>query len=141
MSPLALAVILAACAQALLTLWAIMRMEIARVACLNAGGTTLSDVALSDRPWPEPIQKLQANVRNQFETPVLLFAGIAIALGGNVAGWGVAIFAWLYVVSRIVHRAIHVGSNDVRWRFCAYVAGLGALLGLWVAVFAGVLLP
>jgi len=133
--------VLAAVAQVALTLWAIVRMGLARVASVRSGETQVADIALSDRAWPEHIQKLQANTRNQFETPILFFAGLAIALAVGVAGWGVAVFAWAYVASRVVHRAIHVGSNAIGKRFRAYVLGLGALAGLWAALLLGIILP
>ena len=132
--------LLAAFAQVLLSLWSIVRLGRARIASLAARETTMAEIALSDRPWPEHIQKLQANARNQFETPVLFLAGVAIALGIGAANWGVAIFAWIYIESRIVHRAVHVGDNIVRKRFYAFLIGLVALLGLWIALLVGALL-
>ena len=133
--------LLAAFAQVCLSLWAIVAMGRARIASLAARETTMAEIALSDRPWPEHIQKLQANARNQFETPVLFLAGTAIALGIDAANWGTATFAWLYIASRIAHRTVHVGDNIVRKRFNAFVVGLAALLGLWIALLAGALLP
>ena len=132
--------LLAVFTQVCLTLWAIVRMGLARVASVKSGEVRIAEIALSDRAWPEPIQKLQANVRNQFETPVLFFAGIAIAIGLDATNWSVAIFAWMYVATRIVHHVIHVGSNSVGKRFRAYVIGLAALLALWLAVLAGAFL-
>ncbi len=132
--------LLAAFAQVLLTLWAIGRMGMARVASVKSGETKLADIAIIDRAWPEPIQKLQANVRNQFETPILFFAGIGIALAIGAASWSLAIFAWIYVASRIMHHIIHVGTNSIGKRFRAYLIGLVALLALWLALLAGAFL-
>ena len=134
------ALIFAAFAQVCLTLWAIVRMGMARVACIQRGDLTMGQIALDDTLWPEPILKLQANTRNQFETPVLFFAGIAIALAVGAVNWAVVACAWLYVAARVAHRIIHVGSNRVGPRFQAFGLGLLALGGLWAALVIGVIL-
>ena len=126
--------ILAAFAQVLLTLYAIVRLGLARVACIKRGELTMAQVALSDALWPEPVQKLQANVRNQFETPVLFFAGVSIALGTGSVNAAIVLFAWIFVMSRIIHHLIHVGSNRVGKRFYTYVVGLISIAGLWIAL-------
>lgn len=133
----ALLILFAAAAQVSITLYAIAAMGMARVRFLKSGALKLADIALDDTRWPDEIRQLQNNVRNQFETPMLFFAGIAIALALDEASWAVAMFAWAYVVCRVVHRMIHVGSNDVRKRFNAFGAGLLALLGLWISLLIG----
>ena len=135
----ALLTLFAAAAQVAITLYAIAAMGRARVAFIQSGALKLKDIALDDTRWPDEIKKLQASTRNQFETPVLFFTGVAIALALGAVNWGVALFAWAYIASRVVHRMIHVGSNDVRKRFNAFLAGLAALAGLWVALLVGAL--
>jgi len=135
----ALLTLLAAFAQVILTLWAIVQMGLARLRAIKAKVVDVGEIAIDDRSWPDPIKLLQANVRNQFETPVILFAGVGTALALGVAGWGVALFAWTYIATRIVHRAVHVGRNRLGSRFRAYVVGLLALAGLWVALIIGAL--
>ena len=141
MSTAAVVLVCAAFAQVLLTFWAIWRMGMARVAVIRSGALRIADIALDSTVWPEHIRKLQANTSNQFETPILFFAGIAIALGSGAATPWVALFAWLYVASRLAHRRIHVGTNDVTARFRAYLMGLFALMAMWVALMAAVLMP
>lgn len=138
--PAALA-LLAAAAQVALTLWAIVRMGLVRMRAVRSGQVSVSDIMLDERVWPEAATAQAANLRNQFETPVILFAGIAIALAVGAANWGVALFAWGYVGARIVHRIVHVGSNRLGPRFRSYVAGLAMLAGLWASLVAGALLP
>ena len=128
------ALILAAFAQVCLNLFAVVRLGLARVACIQRGELKMAQIALDDSLWPEPILKLQANVRNQFETPMLFFAGVAVALAVGAVNWTVVIFAWVYVVSRMVHHVIHVGSNRVGRRFQAFAIGLLSLGGLWTAL-------
>lgn len=128
------ALILAAFAQVLLTLWSVVRLGLARVACIKRGDLKMAQVALNDTLWPEPILKLQANVRNQFETPVLFFAGVGTALAAGGVNAAAVFFAWTFVMSRIVHHLVHVGSNRVGKRFYAYLVGLVSIAGLWTAL-------
>lgn len=85
------------------------------------------------------LQNVQAadNFRNLFETPVLFYALIAIAIGLNyVANWLVA-GAWVYVALRYLHSFIHCTYNRVMQRFAAFGAGFLLLVGLWFAFVIG----
>ena len=71
------------------------------------------------------------NLENQFELPVLFHACcLAMFVTGAVGMWAVVV-AWLFVVSRVVHTAIHVTSNRVRFRQPAFLAGFLALGVMW----------
>lgn len=81
----------------------------------------------------EPPSSLFArnNLENQFELPVLFHACcLAMFVTGAVGMWAVVV-AWLFVVSRVVHTAIHVTSNRVRFRQPAFLAGFLALGVMW----------
>ena len=81
------------------------------------------------------LQNVQAadNFKNLFETPVLFYALVAIAVGVQYTpNWLVA-GAWLYVFSRIVHSLIHCTYNRVMHRFAAFASGFCLLVGLWLA--------
>jgi hypothetical protein len=71
------------------------------------------------------------NFRNLFELPVLFYlAVVVLALTGQVSVAALAL-AWLFVVLRILHSAIHCTYNKVYHRFYAYLAGGLALWALW----------
>lgn len=79
------------------------------------------------------------NFRNLFEVPVLFYALAAVALAaGHVPPWLVAC-AWLYVLLRAAHSAIHCTYNDVRHRLAVFLASFLLLAGMWAAFFC--LLP
>ncbi len=85
------------------------------------------------------LQNVQAadNFRNLFETPVLFYALVAIAIGSNfVPVWLVA-GAWSYVALRGLHSFIHCTYNRVMQRFAAFGAGFLLLVGLWAAFVIG----
>ena len=58
----------------------------------------------------DTVRVADRNFSNQFEIPVLFFAGCLLALQLNSASTLVAILACLFVVSRIVHSVIHLGG-------------------------------
>lgn len=81
------------------------------------------------------LQNVQAadNFRNLFETPVLFYTLVAIAIGvGTTPGW-LAAGCWLYLALRVAHSVIHCSYNKVMHRFAAFGLGFALLVGMWVA--------
>ena len=73
------------------------------------------------------------NFRNLFETPVLYYALVAIALGlDHVPAW-LSLGAWVYVGLRVLHSLIHCTYNTVYHRFAVFLLSLALLQGLWIA--------
>jgi hypothetical protein len=97
------------------------------------------DLALGRVVWPEDAEKRAANQRNQFELPVLFYAVVAFALLTKGVDSLMLGLAWLFVVARLAHAAIHVGPNKVRWRSPAFALGLLVLAGMWLKLFLHVL--
>ncbi len=86
--------------------------------------------ALCADAWPDYVQKVNNNIRNQFETPMLFYVlALTLYVTQQVTIWGV-VLAWLYVVSRLAHMWVHIGSNYVPLRMRLFAAGLGILLVL-----------
>src|SRR5690606_3190102 len=95
-------------------------LAMARVDAVRRGKVKISDIAVDNRAWPERVRKIGNNFANQFEVPVLFYvlSGLAIFLGQDHLPMTVA--AWGFVISRYAHMAIHVGGNNVLWRFRAF---------------------
>jgi hypothetical protein len=91
-----------------------------------------ADLALGRIAWPEDALKRAANQRNQFELPVLFYAVVAFALITKGVDYLMLLLAWAFVLTRIVHAAIHVGPNRVRWRSPAFALGLLILAAMWL---------
>lgn len=127
--------------QVALTFWSILTMGKARLAELSQKETSMRDVALSPRNFSsDRARAMQNNAHNQFETPILLFAGVGLAAALSVSNLAIALGALAYVVSRVVHRMVHVGSNRLGLRFQIFVGGLLALMVLWLGLGVGLLL-
>jgi hypothetical protein len=93
------------------------------------------DLAMGRIEWPDDAAKRAANQRNQFELPVLFYAVAAFALLTKGADTLMIVLAWLFVATRLVHAAIHIGPNKVRWRSPAFAVGLLIVALMWVKLF------
>jgi hypothetical protein len=93
---------------------------------------TDSDVELGRNRWSDEALKISNNYKNQFELPVLFYAACALALILRHADPVMVGLAWAFAASRLVHAAIHIGPNIVRWRGLAFLVGAVALLAMWL---------
>lgn len=87
----------------------------------------------------DTIRVADRNFSNQFEIPVLFYAGCLLALQLNSASTLVAILACVFVITRIIHSIIHLGSNSVRARFKVFLSGCICVFSIWLAMIWRVL--
>lgn len=114
-------------------------MAMRRREAFVSGAVKHADVAVSGERYPLPARLAAANFSNQFETPVLFFVLILLAIHVGATSYVMAALAWLYVVSRIVHTLIHIGPNKLPLRGAVYSVGFLALVGMWVGVLLAAL--
>lgn len=126
-------------AQVALTLFAIFRMGQVRLDDVRGTRPDMAALAIGKHVYSNRVSQFQNNAHNQFETPQLLYAGVAFALILDAANYGVAAGALAYMGTRLLHRHIHVGTNRIGPRFRAYTYGLVALGVLWISLGVGVL--
>ena len=93
------------------------------------------DLAMGRVEWPDDAAKRAASYRNQFEAPVLFYAVVGFALITKGADTLMIVLAWLFVLTRIVHAAIHIGPNKVRWRSPAFALGFAIVVIMWIKLF------
>jgi hypothetical protein len=98
----------------------------------------VEDVSVSTEAYPVPARLASANFSNQFESPVIFFALIMLAMEVKATSHLMTLLAWLYVATRIVHSLIHLGPNKVPVRGAVYGLGFLALFGLWLGVVLAV---
>ena len=77
------------------------------------------------------------NFRNLFELPVLFYLALVVAALTQQVNAVTICLAWVFVLLRVVHSAIHCTYNKVMHRFYAYFAGGMALWLLWGAIALG----
>jgi len=103
-----------------------------RVLAVRRGEVHPSEVALDGSRWPDQLRKRANNYQNQFELPVLFYVLIALLLATRLVDPVQIIFAWLFLVSRLVHSYIHTGRNILIDRFYAFVASVFTLMIMWI---------
>ena len=99
----------------------------------------MADVAVSTERYPEPARLAAANFSNQFETPVLFFALVLVAIHVGATGYVMAALAWAFVATRVVHTLIHTGGNDLRQRALVFAAGVACLFLMWTGIVIAIL--
>ena len=120
--------------QIALTLWLYIALAIAKSKAVKRGEVNEERRALHDDAWPESVLQINNNIRNQFEAPVLFYVLINIIWSIGAVNIYIHIAAWVFVVSRIIHTAVHTGSNYVPFRRKAFMFGCFVLIGLLIFV-------
>ena len=118
-----------------LTFALLVWMGAVRVAAVRRGEVRVRDIALGQSNWPPRVQQISNCYHNQLQLPLLFYVLTILALFLRKADLLFVVMAWIFVLLRVVHAAIHVTSNHVGRRFQAFAAGAVVLLLMWV-VFA-----
>jgi hypothetical protein len=126
--------------QVALTFVLLFWMGAVRFGSVRRGETRVKDIALGEPSWPPRVQQVSNCFHNQFQLPVLFYVLVVLAHELHRADYVFITLAWLFVILRIVHAAIHTGSNNVRRRFQAFGVGAIVLLAMWVMFALRVLL-
>jgi hypothetical protein len=134
------AVLLPVFVQVGLTFFLLFWMATERTTSIRRGEVKMRDIALRQPGWNEDTTKVGNAFHSQLEVPVLFYVLVVLAIIARKADLLFVIMSWLFVASRIVHVAIHVGSNYVPNRFYAFIFGVIVLLLMWIIFAIRVLL-
>lgn len=119
--------------QVALTFILMIAMGRARVGALKRRELKVKDIALGQTdPWPERPKAIARSFQNQFEMPILFYAVVGLALATRGVTTALVGLAWAYVLLRLLHAAIHTGSNNVNQRFVVFLLSSAVLLAMWV---------
>jgi hypothetical protein len=118
-----------------LTFVLLFMMGSARFAAVKAGQVKVRDIALGERAWPPRATQIANTFHNQFETPVLFYALVALAIVTRQADLLFVVLSWVFVAARLAHAWVYTTSNNVLTRFRIFLAGTGILMLMW-AIFA-----
>lgn len=105
---------------------------LARRKALLAGRARMREVVIDSRAWPEDVRKLGNNFDNQFQLPMLWYAGVAFTLILGLGDGVAVVLSWAFLVLRIGHSFIHVGRNVLVRRFYVFIAGAFVLTLYWL---------
>jgi len=123
-------ILLPALAQVLLTIAVYGALALAKAKAMKAGLVDADRRALHDDAWPESVMKINNNIRNQFEVPVLFYVLTIFLWQLHETGVLAQTLAWLFVASRFVHAYIHTGSNYVPARRKVFMFGCVVVLAM-----------
>ncbi len=129
-----LALVYPVLAQVLWTFVVFGILGLQRYRAISSRRTNPRDIALTDEAWTEDAKKASNNLRNQFETPVIFYALCGVATYAGVTAVGIAILAWLYVATRVVHTIVHTTSNFLPVRTLVFALGVTALGLMWIVI-------
>jgi hypothetical protein len=122
-------------AQVLLVFIAYGLLSLRRTAAIKAGTVKLSDFR-ANRHEPRESIFIHNNLLNQFQLPVLFYV-VCLCLYVTEGNSTVTlVLAWIFVLSRYIHAAVHMTTNRMPYRQSAFAVGyvvLG-LLWLWFAL-------
>ncbi|MCK9540656.1 MAG: MAPEG family protein [Novosphingobium sp.] len=123
-----------------LTFVALFRMGAARSAAMKGGMTIEYYRAHIGGQEPESAVVGVRHYHNLFEMPVPFYAACLTAFVlGAITIWTL-VFAWAYVVGRLVQSAVHLSYNNPMHRGMGFMFGVVSQLALWInvalAVFA-----
>jgi len=110
-----------------------------RVRAGRAGRLPPHAFKLGEAPGvPADVVLANRNFMNLLEMPVLFYvASIALYVTHHVTPRAVAL-AWIYVVLRLVHSAIHLTTNRVLQRLAAFALSNIVLATMWIAFLRAV---
>lgn len=102
----------------------------AKIKALREGQVDNARRALHDDAWPEYVQKINNNIRNQFEVPVLFYVLVIALVQLNGVSIVAIAAAWIFALSRLAHAWIHTGANVVRLRRNIFLLGIASVFVL-----------
>ncbi|MEM7254275.1 MAG: MAPEG family protein [Pseudomonadota bacterium] len=90
-------------------------------------------------PWAEVERRVSANLRNQFEWPLMFYVACGLFITGVTPITPLAIgIAWLFVAGRVLHSGVQILTRNVRLRGVVFSINFLAVIGLWVLILRSV---
>ena len=121
----------AAFAQVLLTFALLFMLGVLRYNAVKTKQVSAKDIALDTKSYPQKARQVANSFANQFELPILFYCAIIISFLFSI-GWIEIILAWVFVILRYIHAAIHISTNNVNFRFSIYVLGFFTLVLFYI---------
>jgi hypothetical protein len=104
-----------------------------------SGSVRREDIALREPNWPKKTLQVSYAYANQLELPVLFYVLTILAYITHLADLIFVVLAWIFVVFRILHAAVHVTSNNVRLRGPLFGVSALVLSIMWIIYIVEVL--
>jgi hypothetical protein len=103
-----------------------------RIAAVQAGRVHAREFALGESAAvPADCAVVNRHYMNLLEIPLLFYAVCLTYHVTRQADLAALVLAWAYVALRLVHSAVHLGSNRLFHRLLAFAASNFVLMALW----------
>ncbi|MFC4723734.1 MAPEG family protein [Glycocaulis abyssi] len=76
--------------------------------------------------------RVAANLRNQFEAPVLFYPLVLVLWATQSVTFAAVCLAWLFVAGRVLHTGVQTLTGNVPLRGAVFTINFLALAGLWL---------
>ena len=86
---------------------------------------------------PPDVTVANRNFMNLLEAPVLFYLVCLVTYVTHRVAPAALYMAWTYVALRVLHSAIHLTINRIRYRFAVYALSNFLLLGFWLWLAVG----
>jgi hypothetical protein len=87
-------------------------------------------------PWAKLEPRISANLRNQFEWPLLFYVACLLLIQSGNATRTAVVLAWIFIGGRLLHSAAHILTTNIRLRGLVFMVNFLAVLGLWALALA-----
>jgi hypothetical protein len=88
-------------------------------------------------PWAKLEPRIGANLRNQFEWPLLFHVACLLLIQQGAPSRAAVVLAWVFVGGRLLHGAAQILTANIRLRGLVFMVNFLAVLGLWALVLGG----
>ena len=115
-----------------LTFVVTMRLLYFAVKSVKKGEVHIKQYRIYDGEFPPILNSVRQHYKNMFEMPILFYLlAVLLLIQGNTTNLDI-IFAWGFVVFRILHSISRIPNRDVNLRFGLFVGSFIMLLGGWI---------
>lgn len=80
----------------------------------------------------EQVIATSRNFDNQFQMPMLYLFSVLFTLQLGLADLVYVVLGAAYVLLRVLHTVVHIGTNHVRTRFNVFLLGCAVLWAIWL---------
>lgn len=128
------------CAMVFLTVVVLGVMFGRRVKAVRTGQVKMAHFkTFSVGETPDDALKASRHFTNLFEVPVLFYVACLVGMILPVQSTLFLVLAWLFVMARVVHAAIHLTHNKVLHRMSAFATSVTMMVMMWITILVTVL--
>ena len=84
--------------------------------------------------WATFEPRIGANLRNQFEWPLLFYVACLLLIQSGNTTHAAILLAWTFIGGRLLHSAVQILTANIRLRGLVFMVNFLAVLGLWAIV-------